>query len=130
MESNARAGTPIDSVMRSRVVSIEKDATLRSAATLLRENDVGTLAIMDGVGISGILSERDIVRSLADGADPDAVQVAQVMSREPRYLTAGEDLESAARTMLAVGIRHLPVVDEGEVVGIVSIRDLMAALRS
>jgi CBS domain-containing protein len=120
----------IDVVMHSPVVTIDRDATLRSATIALRDAGTGTLAVMDGSIAAGILSERDIVHALADGANPDQVRVLDVMSKEPRYLTAGEDVSAAVDVMLEVGVRHLPVLDEGDVVGIVSMRDLMGVLRS
>jgi CBS domain-containing protein len=119
----------IDLVMHSPVVTIERAATLRSATIALREAGTGTLAVMDGPIAAGILSERDVVHALADGADPDQVRVFDVMSKEPRYLTAGEDVAAAVDVMLDVGVRHLPVLDDGDVVGIVSMRDLMGVLR-
>jgi CBS domain-containing protein len=119
----------IDMVMHSPVVTIEGDASLRSATIALRDAGTGTLAVMDGSIAAGILSERDIVHALADGADPDQVRVLDVMSEGPRYLTAGEDVAAAVDVMLDVGIRHLPVLDEGDLVGIVSVRDLMGLLR-
>ncbi len=119
--------TLIGSVMRTSVASIQPEVTLRRAAAELARAEVGTLAIMDGDAVVGMVSERDIVRALATGADPDEALVASVMSRQPRYLTLGDDVASAVDIMAAAGIRHLPVVDDGELVGIVSIRDLAKA---
>ncbi len=118
----------VGSVMESPVATVEATATLRSAARALREGDVGTLVILDGSDIAGIVSERDVVRALADDADPDDVWVGDVMSESPRYLTKGDSVTSAVEVMLAAGIRHVPVVDEGELVGIVSMRDLARQL--
>lgn len=120
---------PVETVMRSPVVTIEANTTLRKAAIALKQANVGTLAIMDGTEIAGILSERDVTRALADGADPDEVWVADVMSAEPRYATAEDSASGAREVMLAAGIRHLPVMDEGDLVGIVSMRDLLAGVR-
>ncbi|HKH88395.1 MAG TPA: CBS domain-containing protein, partial [Acidimicrobiales bacterium] len=78
--------------------------------------------------IAGIVSERDLVRALADGVDPDTGRVADVMSHDPRYLTLADHVVTAVEMMLDAGIRHLPVIEEGELVGIVSIRDLAASL--
>ncbi|MDA8379394.1 MAG: CBS domain-containing protein [Actinomycetota bacterium] len=119
--------TLIGSVMRTSVASIQPEVTLRRAAAELARAEVGTLAIMDDDAVVGMVSERDIVRALATGADPDEALVASVMSRQPRYLTLGDDVASAVDIMAAAGIRHLPVVDDGELVGIVSIRDLAKA---
>ncbi|MHB1552329.1 MAG: CBS domain-containing protein [Acidimicrobiales bacterium] len=116
---------PIGSIMHSPVVAVDGKTTLRQAARLLRDADIGTLAVMDGETIAGVVSERDVTRSLADGADPDEIWVADVMSSEPRYATAGDQVSTALDVMLVAGIRHLPVLDEGELVGIVSMRDLL-----
>lgn len=127
METRPAADVLVGAVMRSPVMTVERDASLRKAAGVLRETNVGTLAVVAGPEIGGILSERDVTRALADGADPDEVWVADVMSEEPRYVTAGDRVHTARDVMLAAGVRHLPVVEEGELVGIVSMRDLLAA---
>lgn len=116
--------TSIASMMNSTVVAVESDATLRSAARSLNEAAVGTVVIMDGRRVSGILSERDVVRALAAGADPDRSAVVEAMSSSPRYATPQDELRTGMDIMLAAGIRHLPVLDDGELVGIVSMRDL------
>ncbi|MGC8470822.1 MAG: cyclic nucleotide-binding/CBS domain-containing protein [Acidimicrobiales bacterium] len=116
-------------VMHSPVVAVDEKTTLREAARLLRDADIGTLVVEDEgeEAIAGIVSERDVTRALADGADPDEVWVADVMSREPRYATAGDQVSTALDVMLVAGIRHLPVLEEGELVGIVSMRDLLGS---
>jgi CBS domain-containing protein len=115
----------VRAVMHTPVIAVDGDATLRKASSLLRDADTGTLAVMDGAAVAGIFSERDVTRALADGADPDRIWVADVMSAEPRYVTAGDLIDTARDVMLAAGIRHLPVLEEGELVGIVSMRDLL-----
>lgn len=125
---NLRKQTTVASLMKSRVVAVERDATLRSAARSLHEAGVGTVVIMDGRRVAGILSERDVVRALAGGADPDDTAVASVMTESPRYATVQDGAAAAMDIMLAAGIRHLPVVDDGELVGIVSMRDLAGHL--
>jgi len=115
-------------VMRPSVVSIEPSATLREAARALGAADVGTLAIMDGPEVAGIVSERDLVRALAGGADPDEMTVSHVVTTDPRYLTPGDRAITALEIMLLAKVRHLPVIDEGELVGIVSIRDVARTL--
>ena len=120
-------GLDVGMVMRSPVVTVQARATLRDAASLLRDADVGTLAVTDGQGVIGVVSERDVTRAIADGADPDEIWVADVMSAEPRYVTTGDRVATAREVMLAAGIRHLPVLEEAELVGIVSMRDLLRA---
>lgn len=111
--------------MTSPVVTIGSQSTLRQAAAALTDADVGTLVVLRGDETVGIVSERDVARALAYGADPDEVWVGDVMTENPRYLACGEPIDDAVRVMLGVGIRHLPVYEEGVLVGIVSIRDLL-----
>ncbi len=114
--------------MRTTVTSIDPSVTLREAARSLETAGVGTLAIMDGAEISGIVSEWDLVRALARGADPDQAEVRDVMTVDPRYLTLGDSAATALEIMLQANVRHLPVVDEGELIGILSIRDVARTL--
>lgn len=118
----------VRSVMQTHVVSTDAQASLREAAQSLKAANAGTLAVMDGPEIVGIVSERDLVRALAEGADPDQRRVVDVMSGEPRYLTLGDNLATALEVMVEANVRHLPVVDEGDLVGIVSMRDVARAL--
>ena len=124
----ATPSTHVESVMRDTVVAVEPSASLHEAALALKVAGVGSLAVMDGAEVRGIVTERDVVRAIADRADPAATTVAEVMSTGPRYVTLGDHVETALEVMLEAGIRHLPVVEEGELVGIVSIRDLAGAL--
>jgi len=95
MRVDTHADSSIGSVMTGSVASIDADASLREAAIALRVADVGTLVIMDGAEIAGIVSERDLVRALADGVDPDTGRVADVMSHDPRYLTLADHVVTA-----------------------------------
>jgi len=110
--------------MTTNVITVDEQATLRQAAARLRDADVGTLVILRGRDVAGIVSERDVVRALATGADPDQVWVSDVMTDDPRYLTEADNIGTALRIMLAAGIRHLPVLSESQLVGIVSMRAL------
>ena len=118
------ATTTVSSVMHRSVYAIESDVTLRAGARRLRDAGVGAMAIVRAGSIVAIVSERDIVHALADGADPDQIWIGDVMTDFPRSLTPDDSLRRALELMLAAEIRHLPVVDRGQLVGIVSIRDL------
>jgi CBS domain-containing protein len=114
--------------MSTPVATIDARATLRQAARALRDANVGTLAIVAHEEVTGIVSERDVVRAIADEADPDEIWVADVMSGSPRYLTTADTVRGAIDVMLNAGFRHLPVMEDGELVGIVSLRGLARAL--
>jgi CBS domain-containing protein len=76
----------------------------------------------------GIISERDIVRAIADGRDADTAKVSEYMTPDPDFLEPDVEVTDAAEWMLAAGYRHLPVAEEGRVLGIVSMKDVMWAI--
>lgn len=115
-------------LVTTAVVPVGKGATLRAAARVMHEAQIGALPVLDGDELSGIITERDIVAALAAGHDPDQTRVDAAMSSDPRYVTLADSVEAAGEMMLEVGCRHLPVVDEGAVIGLVSIRDIARAL--
>jgi CBS domain-containing protein len=116
------------SVKGTEVVTIAPSATLEAATEMLREGGFGALvASVDGVSLDGILSERDIVRSLAEhGAATLQADVASAMSSEVFTCTASDSIDSLMSLMTERRIRHLPVVDaDGGVVGMISIGDVV-----
>jgi CBS domain-containing protein len=101
---------------------------MREAIRLMAARDVGALAVEHDGALSGILTERDVIRACADGADLDATTVDEWMTEDPDSLEPDVAVEDAADWMLAAGYRHLPVVDGREIVGMVSIKDVLWAL--
>jgi CBS domain-containing protein len=124
---------PIDStdevrrVMTSPVVALEPEATLRDAATVLRRSNVGAAVVLRAGDLVGMLSERDLVQALADGHDPDVARVAAAMTEPPRPIGADRPVWAAITMMLRHHLRHLPVVEGDDIVGMLSIRDALAA---
>ncbi len=109
------------------VVSVEPNATLSSVVALLAERRIGAVLIL-GVDrrIAGIVSERDIVRALAErGAAALDEPVSRIMTRQVSTATEGETISSIMERMTAGKFRHIPVVDQGRVVGIISIGDVV-----
>jgi CBS domain-containing protein len=117
------------SVKGSTVATIAPDDPIREAVNELRLRGVGALVVsIDGRHIDGILSERDIVRRLAErGEAVLAEPVSSVMTAEVRTCRADDNLEDLARTMTEHRFRHLPVVTDGQLVGIISIGDVVKA---
>jgi CBS domain-containing protein len=114
----------------SRVVTIEPDRSVREALALLAEHNIGALIATDARGQPvGILSERDIVREAARREDIFALTVSAVMTTEVVTGLPQDDLLSVAHTMTEKRIRHLPVVENGKLVGVVSIGDIVKAQR-
>jgi CBS domain-containing protein len=87
--------------------------------------DVGAVLVFDGGELAGILTERDVLRAVADGIDEQATLVRDRMTPQPETLDADDTTEHAAVLMIHGGFRHLPVMEQGEVVGVLSIRDLV-----
>jgi len=117
----------VKSIYRSRVVVADGDEPLADAATRMRENQVGSLVVMDGERLAGILTERDLTRAIAEGADTEAVAVADYMTEWPTVVSPDMDVRQAVLAMLELECRHLPVVEHDQVVGMVSIRDLLGS---
>jgi CBS domain-containing protein len=88
----------------------------------------GALVIAAHDYLVGIISERDIVRAIAEGRDADTAKVSEYMTPDPDFLEPDVDVTDAAEWMLAAGYRHLPVAEGEKVLGIVSIKDIMWAI--
>jgi CBS domain-containing protein len=114
-------------IMSTEIVSVGRSATVAEAATLMGKQQVGSALIMDGDDVVGIFTERDIVRALAADFDAAGHQVADWMTAQPATVEPDVSVRDALDQMLAGGYRHLPVVEGGSTVGMVSIRDLSRA---
>jgi CBS domain-containing protein len=110
--------------MTKSLLSIDADATLGEAAARMAERGVGAVVVLEGEGVAAILTERDVMKAVAAGKDGSAA-ATEWMTRHPDTIEPGDTTDHAASLMIHGGFRHLPVVDDGKVVGIVSIRDLM-----
>lgn len=119
---------PIVDVMRTRLVQTEPGASVRDAVRRMAEADVGSVAVCDGSRLVGIFTERDLLRLAGEGADLDAVTVERAMTRDLVTVSPDDDITGAARLMGERRIRHLPVVQGENLLGIVGIRDVLAAL--
>ncbi len=110
------------------VVWVAPGATLRQAAELMISTEVGSVAVEVDGALEGILTERDILRAVADDADLDTDSTSGWMTEYPDSFTPEMEVHDAADWMLATGFRHLPVVDGDEVLGVISIKDVLWAL--
>ena len=110
--------------MSRNLLSVTSETPLGQAAKQMVARGVGAVVVVDGAGLAGILTERDILKAVAAGFAADD-QVARWMTRHPETVEPDESTAHAASLMIHGGFRHLPVMDEGRVVGILSIRDLM-----
>lgn len=115
----------IRDVMSSELVTVPPGATVAEAAAVMSARHVGSALVLDDAGeLGGIFTERDILRALGSDFDAAAHTVAEWMSKDPSTIDAGAQVTDALDRMLQGGFRHLPVLDAGALVGVVSIRDL------
>jgi CBS domain-containing protein len=111
--------------MSSGLLATEPGASLRDAAQRMVERRVGSIVVCEGERLVGILTERDILGLFARGELETTV--GEVMTRNPETVEPDESLAQARLVMLHGGFRHLPVVEGGRVIGMLSLRDLLAA---
>lgn len=122
-----RAATmTVRDLMSKSVVAGDSRQTLVEAAEQMRAHRTSALAVLEGHRIVGIITERDFLRAIADGRRPGSTRVAQYMTSSPVTIEADEAAVRAAEAMVNRGIRHLPVTDEGKLVGFLSARDLLS----
>jgi CBS domain-containing protein len=124
--SAVEAETTVRELMARSVVSGDPRETLVEAAARMRAHRVGALAVLDGDAIVGIITERDLLRAIADHHDPGAVHVSQYMTHSPRTIEASERATKACAIMIKHRVRHLPVTEKGRLAGFLSARDLLA----
>jgi CBS domain-containing protein len=110
--------------MSRDLLSVEPGLPLTEVAKRMVAKDVGAVLVTEGEQLVGILTERDVLRAVARGIDQDTT-AADWMTRDPETLEPEESTEHAAVLMIHGGFRHLPVTENDQVVGMLSIRDLM-----
>lgn len=111
------------------VVAVRDEDTVLHAARLMNEQRIGSVVVMaPGQGLMGIFTERDILRRVvAEGRSPESTRIGEVMSTPVTCCQPDTTLQECQAIMTGKRLRHLPVVDNEEVIGIISIGDLMAA---
>jgi CBS domain-containing protein len=113
---------------RAEVVTIAPSENVSALIAALAEHNVGALVVCADDEVVGIVSERDVVRKIADrGAELLTAQVEQIMSTSVVSTASSDSVDSVAETMTQRRIRHMPVIDEGKLVGIVSIGDVVSS---
>ena len=123
----------VSDVMTKASVTQSPTETLKSAASRMWGQQTGSLLVMEGDKLVGIVTERDVMRAVARGLNMDTTPVSAVMTKQVLVVAPTTPLHEAARHMASRWIRHLPVVENGAVVGMMSQRDLVgifAALSS
>jgi len=123
-EAGAKTRT-VGDIMSHPVVTAEPAETIAVVGGRMREHRVGSVIVVDGKRPVGILTERDMVRFAASGADASTAKVSEWMTENPDTVSPDEEVADAYVSLAEHGYRHIPVVANGEVAGIVSMRDIM-----
>ena len=113
-------------VMKTTLYSVDPSTTVGEAISLMARNKIGSALIMENGKLIGIFTERDTVRAISQSHDAPDHEISSWMTGDPKTISPDMDVDDAMKTMLAQGFRHLPVVERGEVIGMVSMRDLAA----
>ena len=126
--STPRPDRPVATVMSWPVATIDHEATLADAIESLAADSIGVVLVLRDDDLAGILSERDVVTHLAAGADPTHLLAGEAMVGDLVTIQADESILDAARLMLDAEVRHLPVLRETLLAGVVSQRDVVGVL--
>jgi len=118
----------VDEVYQRTVLSADANESLTDISARMQFHEIGSLAVFEERELVGIITERDLVRAIADGADTDRTPARAYMTRDAIEVSPKTEVQVAAATMIAIGARHLPVAEGHQVVGMISARDLLEVL--
>ncbi|MBI3739328.1 MAG: CBS domain-containing protein [Chloroflexi bacterium] len=110
----------------SQIFAVKPDATVFDALKMMAEKNTGAMLVMDGNKVVGILSERDCVRKVdLEGKTAKTTKVSEIMTSKVLYVEISQSLDECMAIMIDKNIRHLPVYEEGKLVGLLSVRDVL-----
>ena len=116
----------ISEVYRPQLVTCQAADRLPNVAQKMADEQVGALAVVEDARIVGIISERDVTRAVAEETDPRTATASQYATTQLEVALLDDDTYRIAQRMLEAGVRHLPVMHDHELVGMISMRDLLA----
>ena len=116
-------------LLSGEVITVSEGETVRQGVIAMNEAGVGSLAVVDDEGeLAGIFTERDVLHAVAGEADLEEDPISRWMTDYPDSFSPDMEVEEAADWMLATGYRHLPVVENGAIIGMASIKDVLWAV--
>jgi CBS domain-containing protein len=117
--------TTVGEFMTTRLVTMDSNDTLAAAAQEMRDRAIGDVIVTDGDNVVGIVTDRDItVRGIAANKDPNRTPLSEIISRDVVTVNQYDDAVAAADLMRTYGVRRLPVIDDGRLIGLISLGDL------
>ena len=117
----------VSDLQHHQLFTAQADESLDVAADRMNWHQVGALPVLDGQHLAGIITERDLTAALAEGADPVTTLVSDYMTPAPEVPGPDSELADAACVMLELGVRYLPIMRGGRLVGVLSMRDVLDA---
>lgn len=114
--------------MRVKLVTARPDDMAAHAIRLMLENGIGSIVVCEASVPVGIFTERDVLRLAGEGADFESIALRKAMTQRPLTIGTGDSIIEAAQLMGARKLRHLPVVEDGNLVGMISMRDVFGYL--
>jgi CBS domain-containing protein len=118
----------VRAIYRPWVVTADGGEQLAAVATRMQDNQVGSVVVTVGGRLAGIVTERDLTRAIAEGADPEVATAAEYMTETLASIDPDADVRDVVEALLELQCRHLPVTDGGTLVGMVSVRDLLGTV--
>jgi len=115
-------------LLSGEIFTIPHESSVGEAAECMEQEGVGSLVVLEDDALAGIITERDVVVCVARGEEPSSASVGDWMTPYPDSFLPDMDVREAADWMLAAGYRHLPVVDNGSLLGMASIKDILWAV--
>ncbi len=120
--------TLVSKVMAHTTVSVVPSTTLRDVAEIMVREGIGAVVVRGQEGPAGVITERDLVQAIDEEVDMRVERASDAMTYDVEAASPDEDMSTAATRLVEGGIRHLPVVENDEVVGMISIKDVLASL--
>jgi CBS domain-containing protein len=128
--SEAIASLPVSSLIGDELITVTPDTTIDAVARLLTDAGISLVAVGEPTAVEGVISERDVVRLVAEGADPTTVTAGELASRELVWCRDSSSVPEVANEMFSRYVRHVLVSSDSGLVGIVSARDLLGVYAS
>jgi|GraSoiStandDraft_5_1057265.scaffolds.fasta_scaffold432037_1 CBS domain-containing protein len=118
----------IGGVMRTKLVTARPDETAADAIRRMLQSGIGSVIVIEDNAPVGMFTERDVLKLAGEGTDFESIPVRRAMTARPLTIAADDDILAASQMMAERKLRHLPVTEDGNLVGIVSMRDVLAYL--
>jgi len=121
-----KTGYKVIDAMTRKPISVGPEKNLQECSQLMAKHDIGSLLVIEKAALLGIISEQDLVRKvISKGANPLTTKVADIMEKSVITITPEKDIEEAIVTMKNRNVRHLPVIDDGKLIGLITLKDVL-----